>query len=179
MVVGCQPYAPAALTPQEMLLVLISVRGWADPRAIVKNFMSIKNPMTLAGIEPATFRFVAQHLNHCATAVPRPESQVNIDCILIGILIVSLWRWQFVRPIVNWHMRQRQRAPCKRHKWQNTQNSKVSASSTLGKNTKCNRTQHECHSAGLLIHHHHHHHISFMELGHLLTRSGLTYPEVS
>ena len=29
------------------------------------------------------------------------------------------------------------------------------------------------------IHHHHHHHISVMELGHLLTRSGLTYPEVS
>ena len=27
--------------------------------------------------------------------------------------------------------------------------------------------------------HHHHHHISFMELGHLLTRSGLAYPEVS
>ena len=26
---------------------------------------------------------------------------------------------------------------------------------------------------------HHHHHTSFMELGHLLTRSGLTYPEVS
>jgi hypothetical protein len=30
-----------------------------------------------------------------------------------------------------------------------------------------------------LVHHHHHHHISVMELGHLLTRSGLTYPEVS
>ena len=27
--------------------------------------------------------------------------------------------------------------------------------------------------------HHHHHHISVMELGHLLTRSSLTYPEVS
>ena len=26
---------------------------------------------------------------------------------------------------------------------------------------------------------HHHRHISVMELGHLLTRSGLTYPEVS
>ena len=24
----------------------------------------------------------------------------------------------------------------------------------------------------------HHHHLSFIELGHLLTRSGLTYPEV-
>ena len=30
----------------------------------------MKNPPTSAGIEPATFRFVAQHLNHCATAVP-------------------------------------------------------------------------------------------------------------
>jgi len=30
----------------------------------------MKNPLTLAGIEPATFRFVAQHLNHRATAVP-------------------------------------------------------------------------------------------------------------
>jgi len=29
--------------------------------------MSIKNPLTPAGIEPAPFRFVAQHLNHCAT----------------------------------------------------------------------------------------------------------------
>ena len=28
-------------------------------------------------------------------------------------------------------------------------------------------------------HHHHHHHLSVMELGHLLTRSGLTWPEVS
>jgi len=26
--------------------------------------------MTPSGIEPATFRFVTQHLNHCATAVP-------------------------------------------------------------------------------------------------------------
>jgi len=35
--------------------------------------MSMKNPLTPAGIEPATFRFVAQHLNHCATAVPEGE----------------------------------------------------------------------------------------------------------
>jgi len=30
--------------------------------------------MTLVGVEPATFRFVAQYLNHCATADPgRPS----------------------------------------------------------------------------------------------------------
>jgi len=31
----------------------------------------MKNPLTPAGIEPATFQIVAQHLNHCATAVIR------------------------------------------------------------------------------------------------------------
>ena len=30
----------------------------------------MKDPLTLAGIEPATFRIVAQHLSHCATADP-------------------------------------------------------------------------------------------------------------
>ena len=34
----------------------------------------MKNSMTPAGIEPATFRFVAQQLNHCATAV-----RLNVD----------------------------------------------------------------------------------------------------
>jgi len=31
--------------------------------------MSVKKPLTLAGLEPATFRVVAQHLNHCGTVV--------------------------------------------------------------------------------------------------------------
>ena len=43
--------------------------------------MSLKNPLTLAGIEPATFRFVAQHLNHCATAVPRLSTFVMLKYI--------------------------------------------------------------------------------------------------
>jgi len=30
----------------------------------------MKSPLTPAGIEPATYRFVAQYLNHSATAVP-------------------------------------------------------------------------------------------------------------
>jgi len=34
--------------------------------------------MTPAGIEPATYRFVGQHLNHCATAVvSAPEDGRN------------------------------------------------------------------------------------------------------
>ena len=34
--------------------------------------------MTQAGIEPATFRFVAQHVNHCDTAVPGTRSTFAI-----------------------------------------------------------------------------------------------------
>ena len=36
--------------------------------AIGRILRQWKIPMTPAGIEPAAFRFVAQHLNHCATA---------------------------------------------------------------------------------------------------------------
>jgi hypothetical protein len=48
------------LTPGRFL-VLISVRGGVDPRAVVQleELDQVKNPVTSSGIEPATFGLVS------------------------------------------------------------------------------------------------------------------------
>jgi len=52
--------------------------------------------MTPAGIEPATFRFVAQHLKHCATAVPIREVKD-----LVNLAQQRFWFWGLINIMVN------------------------------------------------------------------------------
>jgi hypothetical protein len=63
-------YALATLYPPGRFLVLISVRGLVDSRAIVrlKVLGQFKNPMTSSGIEPATFRLEHSASNNYVTA---------------------------------------------------------------------------------------------------------------
>ena len=73
------------LYPQELILLLIFVRGWVDPRTVAWQ-EKLKIPVPQSEIKPATFRLLAQYINRLRHRVPQAKILQSFK------LLATYWR---------------------------------------------------------------------------------------